>query len=157
MRAWLTHPWLTLRCQMALGALFIAAALPKLADPPTFAKTMWAYGLFPAWTIHPVALSLPWLELLTGAALCLGIKVRAAALWLGTLLVAFILALSINLARRHPVDCGCFGSSRAKSEHERLVDMRWAILRDLGMLALAVQIWVASGRQTRETEAPQEG
>ena len=32
----LTHPWLTVRVQIALGAIFVAAALPKIADPPSF-------------------------------------------------------------------------------------------------------------------------
>ncbi len=144
MRPWLHHPWLTVRCQIALGALFVAAALPKLLDPPGFAKSIWAYGLFPGWSIHPLALALPWLEVLAGLALCLGVKVRAAALWIGTLLLAFICALSINLARRHPVDCGCFRTAGSvKTQDEKLRDMRWTILRDLGMLLLAAQILLA--------------
>ena len=34
---WLEHPWLTTRVQIALGVIFIAAALPKIVDPPSFA------------------------------------------------------------------------------------------------------------------------
>lgn len=141
MRRWLLHPWLQVRCAIALGALFIAAALPKLADPPAFAKALWAYSLFPAWSLHPIALALPWLELLAGLALCLGLRVRAAATWIAALLVAFILALSLNLARRHPVDCGCFSTgATAKTAEQKLQDMRWTILRDLGMLLLALPL-----------------
>lgn len=151
MRHWLRHPWLTVRCQIGLGALFVAAALPKLMDPPGFAKSIWAYSLFPNWSIHPLALALPWLELLAGLALCLGVKVRAATLWIGTLLVAFICALSINLARRHPVDCGCFTTAGStKTLDQKLQDMRWTILRDLGMLLLATQILLAR----RKNDAP---
>jgi uncharacterized membrane protein YphA (DoxX/SURF4 family) len=139
---WLRHPRVTLLARIILGLVFIGAALPKLADPPAFAKAIWAYELFPAWSLNPLALLLPWLELLCGLALCLGFWVRAAALWLGALLLAFLLALTINLARRHPVDCGCFGASAPKTEAERLADMRWSMLRDGGLLLLVVQILI---------------
>lgn len=145
MRRWLLHPWLTTRTKIALGLVFVIAALSKISDPPAFAKAMWNYQLAPLWSIHPAALVLPWLELLCGLALCLGLWVRAATLWIFGLLVVFALALSINLARHHPVDCGCFSlAGPVKTEAERLVDLRWAILRDLGLMLLAAQILFAS-------------
>jgi len=144
----LLHPWLTVRAQIALGAVFVAAALPKLIDPPGFAEAIWNYQLAPAWLIHPAALTLPWLELLCGLALCLGVWIRAAAGWLGALLLVFMTALSINLARNHPVDCGCFGTTgSARSAVERVGDMRWALLRDLGLLLLAAQVLAATARR----------
>jgi len=147
----LLHPWLTVRAQIALGAVFVAAALPKLADPPGFAEAIWNYQLAPAWLIHPAALALPWLELLCGLALCLGVWVRPATAWLGTLLLVFLAALSINLARNHPVDCGCFHTqASARSAEGRVADMRWAILRDLGLLALAAQILAAGAYRRKE-------
>lgn len=150
-RSRLLHPWLTVRAQIALGAVFVAAALPKLADPPGFAQAIWNYQLAPAWLVHPAALVLPWLELLCGLALCLGLWARAAAAWLGMLLVAFVVALGINLARNHPVDCGCFSTTGpARTTVERVADMRWAILRDLGLLLLAAQVVAAAGTARRE-------
>jgi uncharacterized membrane protein YphA (DoxX/SURF4 family) len=147
----LLHPWLTVRAQIALGAVFVAAALPKLADPPGFAEAIWNYQLAPAWLIHPAALTLPWLELLCGLALCLGLWTRAAAAWVTALLLVFLAALSINLARHHPVDCGCFRTdASARSADERVADMRWAILRDLGLLALAAQVLAAGAARQRE-------
>ena len=148
LQAWLLSPWLTVRCQMLLGAVFVIAAFPKLMDPPGFAKAINAYQLFPAWGIHSAALLMPWLELIAGTLLALGIWVRTTALWITALLVAFILALSINLVRHHPVDCGCFSTQeKVKTESERLADMRWTILRDLGMLLLAAQILASSRRR----------
>jgi len=150
MRRYLLHPWLTVRAQIALGAVFVVAALPKLADAPGFAKAIWNYQLFPGWLIHPAALTLPWLELLCGLALCLGLWARAATAWLTLLLLAFILALSVNLARRHPVDCGCFQTTAtARTAGERLGAMRWTILRDVALLALAAQILAATARARR--------
>jgi uncharacterized membrane protein YphA (DoxX/SURF4 family) len=141
MMKWWRHPWLNLRAPIALGAVFLVAALPKVADPAGFAKALWNYQLLPAVLVHPAALVLPWLELLCGAALCLGLWTRAATGWITVLLVTFLAALSINLARHHPVDCGCFGPpGRTLTEPERLAELRWAILRDLALLALAAQI-----------------
>lgn len=148
MRRWLGSSWLTVRCQIALGAIFVVAALPKLLDPPGFAKAIHAYKLFPAWGIHPVALFLPWLELIAGVLLLLGLWVRTATIWITALLVAFIVALSINLARHQPVDCGCFSTQeKVKTEAERMNDMRWTILRDLGMLLLAGQVLLAARKK----------
>ncbi len=152
MRRRLFHPWLTVRVQIALGAVFVAAALPKIADPPGFAKAIWNYQLFPAWSVQPSALLLPWLELLCGLALCLGLWTRAAAAWVGALLLAFTVALSINLARNHPVDCGCFTTqAAARTVDERVADMRWAILRDIGLLLLAAHALAAGGRRNQSS------
>ena len=128
----------------------MVAALGKVGDPPGFAKAIWNYQLFPGFVIHPAALALPWLELLCGAALCLGLWTRAAATWITLLLLAFLAALTLNLARHHPVDCGCFQTQgRSLTEAERMADMRWAILRDLGLLGLAAQVLLA-GRRTNQ-------
>jgi uncharacterized membrane protein YphA (DoxX/SURF4 family) len=135
---------LTLAARIALGLVFIAAALPKIGDPPGFAKAIWAYQLVPGPTLNPMALVLPWLELLCGLGLCLGVWLRVAATWAAMLLLAFGLALAINLARHHPVDCGCFGATAHRTDAERLTDMRWSLLRDAGLLLLAAQIFLAA-------------
>lgn len=144
LRHYLLHPKVTLVARVVLGLVFIVAAFPKIADPPGFAKSIWAYELFPTWSLHPLALVLPWLELLCGLALCLGIWIRAAAAWVAVMLLSFGLALSINLARHHPVDCGCFGSATPKTDAQRLADMRWVLFRDVGLLILAAQVLLAS-------------
>jgi uncharacterized membrane protein YphA (DoxX/SURF4 family) len=144
---WLLHPWLTLAGRVLLGLVFITAALTKIIDPPGFAKAIWAYGLFPAWSLNPLALVLPWLELCCGLALCFGFWLRSASLWLGTLLLSFCLAIAINLVRHHPVDCGCFGTTTPSTEGERLIDMRWTLLRDVGLLLLVVQVLSATSRK----------
>ncbi len=150
MRRLFLSPKLALAGRVLLGLVFIAAALPKIADPPGFAKAIWAYALFPSWSLNPLALLLPWLELVCGLALCLGRWVRAAALWSSALLVSFSLALAINMARHHPIDCVCFGSAAPRSEAERLTDMRWALLRDIGLLLVAAQVsWTAFRNQPR--------
>jgi hypothetical protein len=94
---------------------------------------------------------MPWLELLTGIALILGIWTRTSAAAIGAMLCVFIVAISINLARGNAIDCGCFDVSAAgKSVAERLADMRWVVIRDVGMLAMVAQILWATGRTKAE-------
>jgi len=139
---WLTHPWLTVRVQLALGVIFIVASLPKIADPPSFAHMIYNYKIVPWPLINAMALVMPWLELLCGVALILGIWKGPAGSILAAMLVVFIVAISINLIRGHAIDCGCFNVSDAnKTEAERFADMRWDILRDLGMLLMIGQLW----------------
>jgi putative oxidoreductase len=140
----LASPWLTVRVQIALGVFFVAAALPKLVDPPSFAHMVYNYRLVPGAFVNLMALVMPWLELLAGLALILGIWTRASAGLVGALLLVFIAAISVNLARGNAIDCGCFDVSAAdKTVDERLADMRFDILRDAGMLLMVAQIFWA--------------
>ena len=143
----LTHPWLTIRVQIALGVIFIAAALPKIADPPSFAHMIYNYRLVPGGVLNLMAMTMPWIELLCGVALVLGIWTPAARSIIGAMLLVFIVAISLNLARGNAIDCGCFDISAAgKSREERLADMRFVIFRDVGMLLMVAQLWWAGRR-----------
>ncbi len=140
----LTHSWLTIRVQLALGVIFIVAAVPKIVDPPSFAHMIYNYRLVPAQLINILALAMPWVELLAGLALILGVWRRAALLLIGAMLVVFIVAVGINLARGNAIDCGCFNVADAgKSREERIYDMKVLIWRDLGMLLMVAQVWWA--------------
>src|SRR5262249_24330786 len=128
----LTSPWLTVRVRIALGLIFIVAALPKIVDPPAFAHAVYNYRILPGSLVNLVALTLPWLELLSGLALVLGLFRRAATLVVGGLLLVFLAGISLNLARKNPIDCGCFDPKAAgKSREERLADMRGVLVRDV--------------------------
>jgi uncharacterized membrane protein YphA (DoxX/SURF4 family) len=137
----LASPWLTIRVQIALGVIFVAAALPKIGDPPSFAHMLYNYRIVPGGLLNLFALALPWFELLLGVALVLGLWKRTAALLVGALLFAFVLGLGLNVLRGNPIDCGCFNVWAAdKSIEERLFDMRMVVVRDLGMLVLVAQV-----------------
>ena len=137
----LTHPWLTVRVQLALGAIFIAAALPKISDPPSFAHMIYNYRILPGGLVNISALVMPWVELLAGLALVLGVWKRPARWLIAAMLVTFIIAISINLLRDNAIDCGCFDVSAAgKTHEERIKDMWIVIVRDIGMLLMVAQL-----------------
>jgi putative oxidoreductase len=142
------------RVQIALGAIFIAAALPKIADPPSFAHMIYNYRVLPGGLINLSALVMPWVELLAGLALILGVWVRPAR-WIVTLLLAtFMIAITINLLRGNAIDCGCFDVSAAdKTYEERIRDMWIVLIRDAGMLLMVAQL--AWAERKRRDEAVQ--
>ena len=144
----LFSPWLTTRVQFVLAAVFVVAGFGKIADPPGFAHEIHNYGLVPGVAVNAMALVLPWIEVVCGLALFFGLARRSSARILGILLVVFVIALSINLARGKPVDCGCFGTSKVeKTQAERLHEMKVAIARDAGLLLLVGQILAATRRE----------
>jgi uncharacterized membrane protein YphA (DoxX/SURF4 family) len=148
----LTHPWLTIRVQIALGAIFVIAALPKIADPPSFAHMIYNYRLVPSSLINISALVMPWVELLAGLALILGVWKAAARTVITIMLAVFIIAISINLTRHNAIDCGCFNvADRGKTHEQRIFDMKLDVLRDLGMLLMAGQLWLAGKREEKGT------
>jgi uncharacterized membrane protein YphA (DoxX/SURF4 family) len=149
----LTHPWLTVRVQIALGAIFVAAALPKIADPPSFAHMIYNYRILPAGLINLSALTMPWVEIVTGLCLILGIWVRPARWIITAMLVVFMVAISINLLRGNAIDCGCFDTSAAnKTYDERIRDMWMVIVRDAGMLLMIAQMAWAERVRGRQVE-----
>jgi uncharacterized membrane protein YphA (DoxX/SURF4 family) len=151
LKRFLTHPWLTIRVQIALGAIFVIAALPKIADPPSFAHMIYNYRLVPSSMINISALAMPWVELLAGLALILGVLKTAARNVVAIMLAVFIIAISINLFRDNAIDCGCFNvADRGKTHEQRIFDMKVDVFRDLGMLLMVGQLWWAGKREEDE-------
>ncbi len=145
---WLSSPWLTVRVQIVLGIIFLMAAWPKIVDPPSFAHMIYNYRILPAGLINITALTMPWLEILVGLALVLGIWVKPARWLVAAMLIVFILAIAFNLMRDNAIDCGCFDVSAANLTHEeRIRDMWMVILRDIGMLLMVAQLWWADRKR----------
>ncbi len=150
---WWLHPWLTVRVQIALGAIFIAAALPKVVDPPSFAHMIYNYRILPGPLVNAAALLMPWIEILSGVALVLGLWRRTAAAFVGAMLAVFIVAISLNLVRDNAVNCGCFDlKSKDKSHDELMSEMKFVVVRDVAMLLMVAQILAA----TRRTDGARE-
>lgn len=115
--------------RIALGAIFIYAALPKIADPVSFAGTVASYKILPYFWSYFVAAVLPFLELICGVLLLSGYRVRAGALIVAAMNALFMVALVSLIVRGLDIDCGCFGGSKTSP---------WlALARDVVFLAMA--------------------
>ena len=96
-------------CLLVGGAFVLAGAL-KIADPAKFAQDVGHYRLLPPALINLVAILLPWLEVVAGSFLLLGLWVRAAALVITSLTVMFLFVIGSALVRGLNIECGCFGT-----------------------------------------------
>ncbi|MFC1489202.1 MauE/DoxX family redox-associated membrane protein [Thermodesulfobacteriota bacterium] len=102
------NSWIELIFRWVLGVSFIYASCNKIIDPEHFTKIIYGYYLFPGYSINLIAIVLPFFELFSGLFLILGVYPRSAALIINGMLLAFIIAVSINLVRGQQFDCGCF-------------------------------------------------
>lgn len=117
-----------------IGFIFIYASMTKITYPAEFAKNVEAYRLIPYWAINAVAIFLPWLEMICGLFLVIGLLTRASAAVLTVLLAAFTIALAINVIRGAPISCGCWSSVDAQ--------IGWYdVIRDIVLLLFTAQIF----------------
>jgi len=117
--------------QIILGLLFLIASLAKIVDVTSLASQVHNFRLLPFWSEHLVAMTLPWIELVAGLALVLGIRPRAGAWLTGVLLAGFTAGIALAMARGLNFECGCFGTADGTR-------VGWTKLgENLGMLALA--------------------
>lgn len=130
----LTHPLPALGLRVYLAGVFIYASLGKIFFPAEFADNIASYLLIPAWLINPLAVFMPWLELVSGLLLLCGVRVRAAAMLISALLIMFIVAIVSALIRDTPIGCGCFHSIGEAVTW-------WTVLRDVVWLGMAVHIY----------------
>jgi len=119
--------------RLLIGGIFVYASMGKIPYPAEFAENVAAYGIVPRWGVNAVAVMLPWMELLAGLFLMIGLASRAAAVVTGVLLVGFSGGLITSLIQGTPITCGCF--DRVGPE------ISWLTLgRDIGLLLFTVQI-----------------
>jgi uncharacterized membrane protein YphA (DoxX/SURF4 family) len=130
--------YLSIAIRMLLGVIFLYASWSKVFDPSSFAQVLWNYKLFPMSAIAPLSHFVPWLEAVIGLALISGIGRKGAALLAAALLLSFMLAISIDLARGISISCGCFSNGEVPQSYEQGIWlMKVDLLRDLSFLVLA--------------------
>lgn len=128
--------WPALAARLAVGAVLIGAGALKAAAPAEeFAVIIEAYGLVSMDAAMTLAAFLPWIELLAGWSLLLGLFSRAAAAVAGAQFSVFIIALLSLKARGIELpNCGCFGGGLHPSPSQTL-------LLDAAMLAACLWLW----------------
>ena len=124
--------------RIALGAVFLYAGITKIADPAGFSQAVYNYHLLPSWLVNMTAIILPWVEVVAGTCLVLGLWIPGGALIISTLLFIFIIALGLNLTRGLDIACGCFSTSPAAGKITW-----WYLLRDSSLLAAALLVLLA--------------
>jgi len=126
--------------RIALGLVFLAAGALKVGHADVFAAEIAGFQLLPHALIAPLALLLPFLELMIGAYLVLGLFTRLAAWFAAAEMAVFAAAIASAVMRGISTSCGCFGPS------DRSTTSWPEVGRDLGFTLIAVIIaWRAPG------------
>ena len=128
--------WLVLVLRIAIGGIFVVAGASKVGQAAAFAAQIAGFRLLPEPLIAPLAVMLPYWEIVLGGLLILGLFTRIAA-WVGVVLFAtFDLAIASAVVRGMTVSCGCFGPNDATVT-------TWAeVARDAVFVALALIVAV---------------
>jgi uncharacterized membrane protein YphA (DoxX/SURF4 family) len=95
--------------RLLLAGIFIYAGYTKLENPLQFAVAVEGYKLASPNMVLWIVKILPWIEILLGIALLLGIQIRYTAAMTFSFLFFFIGVMLITYLRGIEADCGCFG------------------------------------------------
>lgn len=109
-----SSPVLTFALRIWLGLIFSYAGFIKVMEPVENFRGMLAeYQVFPHAMLQPVAVMVPWLELLSGIFMLLGLALPLASLMMCFLCTGFLIVLGASnmILDGANHDCGCFGHS----------------------------------------------
>lgn len=95
--------------RLILGAIFLMSAVPKFAAPRQFASDVQQYGILPRPLASAFGYALPYAELLAAALLITGVYTQWAAFGVAVMLVVFMVAVGVAMARKLNLSCSCFG------------------------------------------------
>jgi len=121
--------WLWRLVRLVLGGIFIYASIDKILHPAQFAQAIVNYKILPRVMVNFFAITLPWVELIGGTFLIVGIFEWASVTLYNGLMIVFMVAIATSLARGLNITCGCF------TVDPDVGKMNWfTFLRDLSML-----------------------
>jgi len=130
----LSHRYLTLATRFVLGGVFFFAGVAKLGHLPDFVRLVYQYDIFPWYSLAQVyGYALPFVEVGIGAFLILGLLLRISSVVSILIVVSFVMAKSVALARGMNISCGCFGEAAVMLVSQSLII-------DFFDLAMGVQI-----------------
>lgn len=134
LRTFASHPATGAFCRLLIGAIFIYTGTPKLFRPDDFARLVAGYRFLYPDLVNLAGITLPWIELIAGSFLVLGVIPRSSALVLAGLLSIFIIAALFALLRGLDLECGCFFPFLTNHK------LGWDLLiRDAVMLLITLQ------------------
>lgn len=117
--------------RLILGVIFLIASADKIYHPSAFAQAIYNYQILPGSFINIGAIILPWLEVILGLFLIIGLWLPGTVVLTNLLLATFFGALVFNVARGLDVHCGCFSTSG-----EGTPATAWYLIRDAAFLLM---------------------
>ena len=104
----LTSEYLALILRFFVGYYFIYTSMDKITNPAQFAVLIENYRFFPYLAIPLAAVIVPWMELVCGLFLIIGLRTKGAAILIILLLLSFNVIIGANVIVESPITCGCY-------------------------------------------------
>jgi putative oxidoreductase len=95
--------------RVLLGGLLIAAGVLKVGHSAELASNIAGFRILPPDVVGPIAVALPYVELLLGAYLIAGLFTRTIAAIVAAQFLLYAAAIGSAVVRHIPANCGCFG------------------------------------------------
>lgn len=121
--------------QFFLSFLFLITAGSKFRALNAFRSSILAFGLVSYKYTRTASLVIPCLEAIAAVGMMFNPTKTLSVLTLTILLIAFTIAIGINLARGNRIDCNCFGTLSKKPISE------WSIVRNLVLIGGLSIVW----------------
>jgi putative oxidoreductase len=134
---------LTCMLRFLAGGVFLVAGVLKVLDPARFAADIDHFRLLPYFAVAPLALYLPWLEVICGLAVLVGAWRRSALVLLLALTIVFIAIITSAWMRGLDIRCGCFGAAST-------APLAYDLVFDLVLGGVLFRLWRTESR----TESP---
>ncbi len=131
--------------QLSMGIVFLLSVLPKVRRPLAFAQRVVEYKILPAKAAQVFGLALIPLEAFLAIAFLTGLWTDIAMPLATLMLLAFIVAVGINLRRGRRISCGCFGNASEQISPRTLARL---------MLLLAVVLLLMASRGVAGASLP---
>ncbi len=126
----------------ALGAMFVYSGAVKELDPAMFAGVVERYNMVPPGLAPWIAVVLPVIEIVIGACLVFGWRIRPSALVSMGIMLVFIAGISVNLYRGETFDCGCFHLERFGLDAQENISPG-ILLRNIVIFLLFFYVFIA--------------
>lgn len=124
--------------RLLVGAVLLVAGLAKLRMPTQkFLQAVLGYDLVPRPVAPILAYGLPWVEIVLGGLLLVGLWSHLVSLASIALLLIFSSGITLNLLRGKRNECGCFQS---------LTPVQWKLIfRNLLLVVLLLSVYALHG------------
>lgn len=113
LKNFVSHRYVGIVCRLIVGGVFIAAGMLKITEPiESFIEIGRLWNIIPDPFLTWFMTALPWVELIFGVFVVLGMFTRFSASIIALCLLSFMIGIVVNMIRGRTLgECGCFGGA----------------------------------------------